>query len=564
MKPKHSNTRQNGGHTLLEVTLSLVILGVVFIAVGSAVVMAAHAVPDKTDPLITTFEDSKILARIVDEMRTAQYLPETEATAVTMVVPDRTGNGRPDRIRYAWSGTVGDPLTYSVNDSTPANVINEVQDFDLSYTYRSSVETLPGELLESAVGRVDTYSSISSIKDVTITTNDWPGFVFTPPLSADKLAYRIEEVRFLARKHGPTDGVIDVQVRDVDASGLPGNLIMSQGTLLESTLQSNYIWVEIPVAKTRPIVAGEPLAVVIAGVSSQNMGQIYIDGRADVTTMVKTTDGGSTWSISNGWSVLRHIYGTTITQDDAPTIERTHVTCINISLQSVAEGRSPVVAGVRLVRGPQVLYVYYQAEFAASPVSLEVNGAWADWIYTAGVDPSMTIVDGAWVVGGELANASMDALLGVTTIEARMQATSASGSGAVLSAFVNPNGGLVGILTAQVKYENDGTQTVTVYNQGVANSPVVTVSGVDAGWVDVRLVVLDSNERFSVMINGLTYGTYTYPMVADPVRIGDVILMGSSDAKFDEVRISVGGSESSDSNATSTDAEIARFLEQLP
>ncbi len=67
------------------------------------------------------------------ELQYAQSVTEQTVTAITVTVPDRDADSNPEEIRYAWSGTPGEPLTRQYNGGTAANAAEGVHDFSVDY-----------------------------------------------------------------------------------------------------------------------------------------------------------------------------------------------------------------------------------------------------------------------------------------------------------------------------------------------------------------------------------------------------------------------------------------------
>ena len=76
------------------------------------------------------------------ELRFATYVTERSAHAIEFVVADRDGDNVPERIRYAWSGTAGDPLSRTNDDGTPSPLLDAVQQFQFTYTVDTDTDTI--------------------------------------------------------------------------------------------------------------------------------------------------------------------------------------------------------------------------------------------------------------------------------------------------------------------------------------------------------------------------------------------------------------------------------------
>ena len=119
------------GHTLMEVILSTAMLCVIMGAVVSTMVIAGRAVDDNPVKQVAIAGDAA--NDVTTDISLAQSITESDANAVTMVVPDRDGDGQAETIRYSWSGTAGDPLMRQYNGGAEAVVASNVHRFNLSY-----------------------------------------------------------------------------------------------------------------------------------------------------------------------------------------------------------------------------------------------------------------------------------------------------------------------------------------------------------------------------------------------------------------------------------------------
>lgn len=134
------------GYTLVELVVSIGAASILMLGMGSAVMLSAEAFQTNETPVGRRVDTTQVQQQILNDLRYARSFSERTANAVTFTVPDRTGNGRPDTIRYAWSGTAGDPLTYSLNGSTPVELAASVNQFSLTFqTQTLNAPVIPEE-----------------------------------------------------------------------------------------------------------------------------------------------------------------------------------------------------------------------------------------------------------------------------------------------------------------------------------------------------------------------------------------------------------------------------------
>ena len=125
------DTIARGGYTLLELVVASA--GATFLIVGlaSSVYIASQAVDPSSSPGNATIQGDSALSDLMADLRLATSFSETTPTAITFSVPDRDNDTNPETIRYAWSGTPGDPLTRQYNGGAAAVVVENVHDFSL-------------------------------------------------------------------------------------------------------------------------------------------------------------------------------------------------------------------------------------------------------------------------------------------------------------------------------------------------------------------------------------------------------------------------------------------------
>ena len=140
---KHAGPARNqrcvrGGFTLVEVVAAMTVMGILMMGMGSTMIIASRAIPDGKSPMAIATESRNVMDRLTDDLLYTTSITEKEATAITFAVADRGhGAAGPETIRYAWSGTPSDPLTLEYNGAPAVNLIDDIQDFALSYAVKA-------------------------------------------------------------------------------------------------------------------------------------------------------------------------------------------------------------------------------------------------------------------------------------------------------------------------------------------------------------------------------------------------------------------------------------------
>ena len=151
------------GFSLIELLTAMAISSVLILAIGSAITLAARALPAEDDPHLALLHGGGAVDTMQEDLEAAVHITERTATSVTLALPDRDGDGRPEVVRYAWSGTGGDPLTRRLNGGAVVPLLGDVHDLDLSFDLKTSTETYPGP-------HVTTSESILVATDVRAST----------------------------------------------------------------------------------------------------------------------------------------------------------------------------------------------------------------------------------------------------------------------------------------------------------------------------------------------------------------------------------------------------------
>lgn len=125
------------GYTLIELIVGMVSSAVLVSGLSSALYISSQALNLDKRPARQSSIATEVLGEMMADLRHAISFSERSSTAVTFQVPDRDGDGQPETIRYAWSGTPGDPLLRQHNNGNVHSVAEDVQFFNLASTTRN-------------------------------------------------------------------------------------------------------------------------------------------------------------------------------------------------------------------------------------------------------------------------------------------------------------------------------------------------------------------------------------------------------------------------------------------
>ncbi|CAG0949235.1 hypothetical protein PHYC_00094 [Phycisphaerales bacterium] len=331
-------------YTLVEVAISIAILTVILLGAQSAVMIAAKSIPGEDDPVAVNSAVNAALSQMGEDLQMAVAITVMDAADVELAVPDRTGDGAPDTLRYTWSGKVGEPLTRAFNGGAPAEVVPGIQSFGLTYdkaeialptTYSDSGETLLYSYLtltNSAARPVGKLSGSTYLR----------AMYFKPTLPADAVYWSISKVSFWARNYGNVDSVVQLQVRTTQ-SGAPTPRQYSASPFNEAWLGASWTRYDLANIKSRGLLPNQVVCLVFQSASGNDCIELLHE-RAVATTdayALTSTNGGSSWSASTDCLVCA-VYGS-VTTPDAPAT-KTAVTGVGFTLQAGSES-TPVYSG---------------------------------------------------------------------------------------------------------------------------------------------------------------------------------------------------------------------------
>lgn len=134
----HPTTSRNAryGYTLMEMVASVAATTILVAGMGSVVMVAARSTSESTVPALQ-IQASTALHEIASELQFAIAFTERTATAVEFTVADRDADAAVETIRYAWSGTPGDPLTRQYNGAAVVDYLANVHAFDYTDLVRT-------------------------------------------------------------------------------------------------------------------------------------------------------------------------------------------------------------------------------------------------------------------------------------------------------------------------------------------------------------------------------------------------------------------------------------------
>ncbi len=136
-----------GGYTLVEVVVASASSMLLLAGMGSSIFIASKAFDEGDSDATKSIAAGNVADEIMGEMQYATRFSERTPYAVTFNIPDRDGDGSEEKLRYAWSGVAGDPLTKELNGSAASVLLGEVTSLNFTYMTRAVIAPPPPVLV---------------------------------------------------------------------------------------------------------------------------------------------------------------------------------------------------------------------------------------------------------------------------------------------------------------------------------------------------------------------------------------------------------------------------------
>lgn len=305
------------GITSVEAIVSLASIAVVIVALGTAMTVAARSATK--DAVGGGYAESVAdLQLLQGELMFAHAVTELSGDTVEFVADDVTGDGRPDLVRYEWSGVSGEPLTRTVNNGLPANVVSAVGDLTFSATTNAPsigpMLTLD-RVVEDAV-RAAKAQTFDDGDEVRLASTTGPAIAaralepgqatrqtFSASWAAGQLC-EISRVRFRATNAG----AIDSQIRVRLLTGTNAETVLFEELIDERRLAGNgFDWVTLDVARVEDI-APEDLVLEIAAIGAEPAVRLLTTTDGPAASGRTETTNGTAWPDAVG-TLAFELYG---------------------------------------------------------------------------------------------------------------------------------------------------------------------------------------------------------------------------------------------------------------
>ena len=533
------------GLTLVELVASMAIMSVIMLALGSALLLTGKALPDSDRASTRLIRDAQIADQIMAELREARHIFERTGRTIGFTVADRNGDDSPERIRYAWSGTAGDPLTRQYNGGTQVELLDDVHEFSLACQLQAVAEEYPGPPVEGAEELLSSYEAGSDLDDAKVEDNKWWAEYFKPTFAAEAVCWSVTRVKFLAKRDDDHDYTTIIQLRLPEEDFTPSEEVIDETTLAQLSLTDSYQWIERSFTNATGLWPDEGICLTF---KTDDDKSAKLRKRKDHVVLPDAglSEGKPEWEpIDTDEALLFYAYGTVSTRGPTQTATRQYVTGIRLTLQTGDDAASRIDTAVYPLNTPEVLSAIWELDFDTDPTTLDMNGdGYTDWEVRGGgsINPA-NLVNGVWRCDAELDTVPDNDFTMLTTVDLNYRSTNPGDSGAYFWINADYTGGTFMPIVATVLLSADGTQQQLYVTVG--GSTVVKLRDLPTDFVALRLLIDPDLDTVNIQIEDVDRGTFAYTPYApggDPQCA--TLNEWGSDGEFDYVRIRVGGTGS--------------------
>jgi len=536
------------GHSLIELVAAMIASAFLLAGLGSVMLIGrqvAYAPSAATER--TAAADT--VNQIAEELRYATLILQQTPQILEFVVADRNSDGTAEKIRYAWSGTPGDPLYKTVNSTAAVIVLHSVDAFANTLHLKSEVTPLT-TTVDSAETLLASNASVQIGTDRDITATSHFAQQINPSvfsaIPSNVISWNATKFDFYGSKSGTPSGTLLVQLRaSGDPLDAPTSEVLGQVSIAESALTSASNGWNTAVFPTpiRGLSMSRNYQLAWVGVGGAPAAKLQVNDTFP-TGVFESTDSGASWQFMTTRMMFGRLYGTYTTPGSTYDITRNYASHIQLTLQSADQAHGRVEASIPLVNVPEILTSFWRADFSSNPTTTNANGdAAADWAVSSGSFDATKLINGVWHTAGALETRPLGDFTTTTIVEGRCRNTTVGGNGAAVRINADRQGGTYAPLLVYVRLQADGTQTLTLSGKSsdAATVTLCTRQRLASDFVRFRLILSPQNNVVNLYINDEDQGAFTYPTYA-PSSSSDRFLTLYADtslAEFDYIDVRV-------------------------
>jgi hypothetical protein len=360
--------------TLAETVTALAVFSILLLGLGAAVSIAVRAVDTPSSPAAWTARSAAGLSQMCADLAAATSFSVRTPTTVEFTVPDRTGDGAADTLRYAWSGKADAPLTRTLNGGTPQAVASAIGGLSLEYGTRAVVSRTTSRTTSTTSGTLASFTNWSGVvampNDYKLTNTNWAAeyvALDSALFPAGGGAIDITRVTLNLKSIDGTPGTVTVGIYKAVGSGntQPSSTLLGTPVSFSNTsLTSAYTTVSFDFSDVKVTAADREIVIYVKATGGA-AGTAYLQylystsAPADSTVMRWTSNSGSSWS-PNSSSVNQNdvrftlVGGTTTTTSRESLVNTYYLDTVNVAVTPPSTGGDPLRTTVLVLASPQV------------------------------------------------------------------------------------------------------------------------------------------------------------------------------------------------------------------
>ena len=518
------------------------IMAMVMAALSSSVVLATKALPDPNSPTEKIVLSADALLRLTDELSQANSISALSSIDVRFNVADRDADGIDETINYAWSGTTGDELTRTLNDGGAISSISDVESFKLSPIFETQTLTYPGPIVDSAETAIESPVNINQYSQ-TVDTTTWFSQTITPSLTPTAVTWAVFAIDLNIASNNAATEQFRVQLRLSNADGSPSSYVIQDRLVSESSLFSWFQWTRISFIDPVRLHRDTPTVFVIGQDSGADPALNFMYSNIGSRLMMRSTDGGLTWSEMVGQTIDRSVTGSIGTPGVDMIYTRRYLTGMAIDVQPGPDPRAALRTSTPIVNRPELSATRYAIPFDSDPTALDINKSGVDdWTDVDGSAFDLGSIGGdSWTPTQTLELAEGNDFTEPTVLAVRMMTTTV-GEGAFVSINADWSGGQHAELEAYLIKIKDGSQALMLEHRTSLSKtePICLFGGLGSGYIELELLIDPNADTVRVIIDEVDKGTFGYVTIPS-AHFEKVIRLGTrgAGAEIDAVDINV-------------------------
>jgi prepilin-type N-terminal cleavage/methylation domain-containing protein len=358
--------------TLIELSVSTAITGILLVSLASVVVVASKVLPSARGPTDASLAAGLALDQLLAELRFATSITESTATAVTFTVPDRDANGTPETIRYSWAGA-DQPLVREYN-GVAADVVPSLRGFALRYSKHKYTDTsVAAGQVSSGEVLLSSYNGWTGLlptsNNLTLSATSWGAEQFVIdrvsfPANVNKVT--ITRVSLRLRKPttpAATAYTVGIYLPSAAGSNTPAaSPVGTEATMSNAPLTTSYAWVDAPFTDvTFPDGSQTTLFIVAKGASTSSIVLNYYNALlAPLDNYMFRYNTGAGWqpasTLLNQNDAPFFVYGTYEYPATTTVVTDTYTLgFVSASMQATQDGSTRIDGGIKAINEPTVV-----------------------------------------------------------------------------------------------------------------------------------------------------------------------------------------------------------------